>query len=421
MTGSVAVDIAIGLIFVFLLYSLLASIVQEIIATLLGLRARNLKHAIRRMLQDDNVNNNTKAGRVSTSIKKKLHLNDFDKGDTLLKAFYEQPMIKYLASGKFFSKPSYIGGSDFSEALMKILKNHESDLKELDKRIEEAIVKSELIDEETRTHLKALWDNAENDINKFKASLEGWFNNTMERAAGWYKRSTQFTLLIIGFVMATVFHVNTLEIVNILSNDQSVRKEMVQLAVSSTDSDEFKNTLENLKNQTNKGTDSLNLDGIQTRVDSLFGVYASLKLEAEKANNVMGYNVPDSLGIVGSKLDSTEIAMKAKELPPNQKIIGGYVVNFPSIFLANKTASFYEITEHKKSKKDKNPKYYADLKWFSFFFHNFWGYLITALAISLGAPFWFDLLSKIVKVRSSLQKMAVGSQQPQTQQQNTPS
>ena len=73
MTGSVAVDIAIGLIFVFLLYSLLASIVQEIIATFLGLRARNLKHAIRRMLQDDDVNNGTKAGRVTSSIKKKLH------------------------------------------------------------------------------------------------------------------------------------------------------------------------------------------------------------------------------------------------------------------------------------------------------------------------------------------------------------
>jgi hypothetical protein len=27
------------------------------------------------------------------------------------------------------------------------------------------------------------------------------------------------------------------------------------------------------------------------------------------------------------------------------------------------------------------------------------GWLITALAISLGAPFWFDLLSKIMKVR----------------------
>jgi len=30
------------------------------------------------------------------------------------------------------------------------------------------------------------------------------------------------------------------------------------------------------------------------------------------------------------------------------------------------------------------------------------GWLITALALSLGAPFWFDLLNKLMNLRSSL-------------------
>jgi hypothetical protein len=30
------------------------------------------------------------------------------------------------------------------------------------------------------------------------------------------------------------------------------------------------------------------------------------------------------------------------------------------------------------------------------------GWLITALAISLGAPFWFDILNKIMVVRSTV-------------------
>ena len=30
------------------------------------------------------------------------------------------------------------------------------------------------------------------------------------------------------------------------------------------------------------------------------------------------------------------------------------------------------------------------------------GYLATILAISLGAPFWFDLLSKFMSIRSAL-------------------
>jgi hypothetical protein len=35
---------------------------------------------------------------------------------------------------------------------------------------------------------------------------------------------------------------------------------------------------------------------------------------------------------------------------------------------------------------------------------NFWGYLLTAFAISLGSPFWFDLLNKLVQLRGSVQQ-----------------
>ena len=53
MTGNVALDIFVGIVFVYLLYSLLATIIMEIIATFLGLRARNLNYALKRMLKDE--------------------------------------------------------------------------------------------------------------------------------------------------------------------------------------------------------------------------------------------------------------------------------------------------------------------------------------------------------------------------------
>ncbi|HRI22224.1 MAG TPA: hypothetical protein PLA68_14780, partial [Panacibacter sp.] len=36
------------------------------------------------------------------------------------------------------------------------------------------------------------------------------------------------------------------------------------------------------------------------------------------------------------------------------------------------------------------------------FLKSIFGWLITALALSLGAPFWFDLLNKLMKLRSSV-------------------
>lgn len=36
------------------------------------------------------------------------------------------------------------------------------------------------------------------------------------------------------------------------------------------------------------------------------------------------------------------------------------------------------------------------------------GWLLTALALSLGAPFWFDLLGKLVNVRSGMRRPEIG-------------
>ena len=37
-------------------------------------------------------------------------------------------------------------------------------------------------------------------------------------------------------------------------------------------------------------------------------------------------------------------------------------------------------------------------------YQHFFGFLITAIAISLGAPFWFDLLNRIMKLRTSVKQ-----------------
>ena len=52
MFNNVALDVFIGLVFVFLLYSLLATILQEMISTKLAFRSKVLEKAIIRMLED---------------------------------------------------------------------------------------------------------------------------------------------------------------------------------------------------------------------------------------------------------------------------------------------------------------------------------------------------------------------------------
>ena len=55
MLGSVVLDVAIGMSFVYLLLSLIASVVQEIISTFLQLRSANLERGIRSLVSGDSI------------------------------------------------------------------------------------------------------------------------------------------------------------------------------------------------------------------------------------------------------------------------------------------------------------------------------------------------------------------------------
>ncbi|MCH7525564.1 MAG: hypothetical protein IIC74_11365, partial [Bacteroidetes bacterium] len=434
MTGSVALDVVIGLVFIFLLYSLLASIIQEMIANFFGLRARNLKQGIVRMLEDEP--SSTRKNIISdvlSDIKQSI-LRIFSTNETgLLESFYSQPSIKYLASGKFFSKPSYISEANFSKAIMDILKEEsegETDLKKIKKtlgttknnsnllelikdKIKEDVVAAEkvegikvilndsnsLIGENTRKHIRSLLDDAQNDLVKFKVNLENWFNETMERATGWYKRTTQLILLIIGLTLAITFNVNTIEIVKLLSIDKDARENMVKLASAYVD--ENKELIDYFRDKKAGIGDSLNEPEIEykTKLDSLLKIKAVIEEDINKVNRIMGYQPKDTLfarKLTAKVADSIKDFLSNKQKIYKDKNKDNYLVEFPNKYLAKQTGSYYKID---KIKKDNN---YVQFNKWGYIWDSMWGYLITALAISLGAPFWFDLLNKLIKMRSSV-------------------
>jgi len=45
-----------------------------------------------------------------------------------------------------------------------------------------------------------------------RLALEKWFNDTMDRASGWYKRRTQSALLLLGLVMAFAANIDTIAV-----------------------------------------------------------------------------------------------------------------------------------------------------------------------------------------------------------------
>jgi len=262
MFNSVALDVVIGLVFIYLLYSLLATIIQEIIASNFGFRSKILERAVFRMLEDEN-KFNFKISSIWYLFKR--NGNGGDQNSTS-HTFYNHPLIKFLGENKVQSKPAYIDKATFSKVMIDLLRgdqvNPGDDIRPL---IQKALDQKSLnwgdadISPETLKYLKSIWVDAQGDVEKYKVYLENWFDATMERASGWYKKNTQFILFFVGLSIAIIFNVDTIKIVGKLEKDPKLREQLVQQAAAFIASHPDLNT--------QLLSDKAKLDTLQSKID----------------------------------------------------------------------------------------------------------------------------------------------------------
>ena len=507
MTGSVAIDVVLGLVFIYLLYSLLATVLCEIISVHLGLRARNLQQAIRRMLEDFPETSENKIIAFFKHVKTGMvNLFAIIEGPATC-VFYHLPVIKYLGRNTLDSKPSYITHQNFSKAIIEIFRRYggdetKSDLEKiqnvlrgrleypgilrvikdhinentkidpdkLDKKIDYTAIREDLqkkiqsehdgtealdhaqlqlfkrivtllnarrgdkndkavvykIDEmlnlfghETRSHLSSLLKDAENDVTKFRTQLEQWFDDTMKRATGWYKQKVQFVLLLVGLGLAICFNANTIYIVKTLAVDKDARDKLVEMATAYSN-DPSSRAPEGVVRFTRR--DSLRIDSIRmARLDSLENVRTALIREMNDANSLLGlgWNLPDSLDLKDVRA-THNLSNAEKKL-----------YKYDTVHFDNGVVKLVQYSNHYTKRilctLSKNAKGYAGANkqltrikvnngtWGrityaagNVFSNAFWGFLLTALAISLGSPFWFDILNKLIQVRGPVREPSPG-------------
>jgi hypothetical protein len=397
MAGNVALDVVISLIFIYLLYSLYATVLMEIIASSLKLRAKNLAYALSRMMKDEEDQESPPFKRIPSAILNSL-IRVWGKAanlthPVLYQRFFKHPSVKSLTNGGLNNKPSYISPSNFSKCIIDAIKIDDPDLSIL-ARIEIGL-QDPNIGPQTKAQIQSLLDEANNDLTKFRILLEEWYNDTMERATGWYKRSTQLILIALGFVLAISFNVDTLQIIRKLSVDKDAREQLVKMA------SDFSNNngplIEGVRNQKTIVTDS-SVKILNARLDSLQQIRMSLKEDTAKSQSILSstWNIPDSI----------QFYKKQQEKVHKDSIQLAYTLDSIGVVYLIVHKSLDSKTLKKiLSKKSKNTFLQISPLWYKlryvFSAEHFWGYFLTVLALSLGAPFWFDLLNKLVKLRSS--------------------
>ncbi|GAA0544828.1 hypothetical protein [Chitinophaga japonensis] len=401
MFGNTALDVAISLIFIFLLYSLLASIVQELIARVFNLRARLLTKALRHIL--DNDRRKDRLGYLGqftffTWFYEQVwgiiyfFLPFFN--SPFLKRFYQHPGIRSLRENRASSRPSYISPKLFSQTLMHLLRGPAYDSTRHD---EAQLVKEHLEQEqlqlgpETRVHLMNLLEDAKRDAQQFRIKIEQWFDEVMASTSGWYRKQTQVLLIFIGFLIAWQFNVDAIAITRILAKDKKAREQLVALATKRYEA--YGQYKDELKRSEVIRYDTIDLgDTTIIRADTvnqvtledaaLDSIYHSLSADAADVQNILGI----SRGHCRDTTDTTFIRIRARMDAAAGKLL--------SPAEQEKYRQAMRTTAQRKVGCYTHP--YQQNGWLVFA-----GWLITAMALSLGAPFWFDLLNKIVQVRAT--------------------
>jgi hypothetical protein len=315
MFGSEVLDVAIGVIFVFLLVSLICSAIREGIEAWMKSRATHLEQGIRELLHDPHG-----AGLARHLFEHPLVLalyrGPYQPRDTL------RSWTTALTSGR--NLPSYIPSRNFALALMDMAARgpavEAANSDAAAGRITIDSLRRNIASLDNPAVQRALLiaiDCAQNDLNEVQKNIEDWYNAAMDRVSGWYKRSTQLLLFFIGLGVSLALNVNAITVGDYLYREKAAREALVARARDAVADPQF----------ANRAT----YDGIQTELQSL-------KLP-------IGWQ---------------------SGLPPLHDNKGAPLPN---------TIDWLVVIS---------------------------GLLVTAFATTLGAPFWFDLLNKVMVIRSTV-------------------
>jgi hypothetical protein len=131
------------------------------------------------------------------------------------------------------SLPSYIPARSFSDAVIDLVVPDTADQTTMD-TIHRSV--NALPDVwPLKPSLLALLKDAGDDVVRFRAAVEQWYEDHMDRVSGWYKRYVARITLAVGAVLVVAFNVNTFTIGRTLFSDSTVNSAVSTVAANTTD------------------------------------------------------------------------------------------------------------------------------------------------------------------------------------------
>jgi hypothetical protein len=290
MFDTPVLNVAIGLVFCFAAMALAASTVTEALASLVKLRANTLVSGVQKMLND--------AQFSGLALEVYNHALVHPQGDGGMKS-----RSRFWS----YSGPSYIKASNFATAMIDVLQKTPGDIAALKARIDA------MPNQQVRQLMQGMYVRAAGNMEHLQKQIAEWFDSSMDRVSGAYKRQAQLICFLSAFALAAAINVDATHVVTALWANPALASQLAK------------------------------------EVAPLSAGNPDVKLAMQKIQSL-----PVGIGLMG--------ACAGQQL----LCIGGHAVTG----------------------------------------FNLLGWLITAAASVFGAPFWFDLLQKLIQLRGAGPKPA---------------
>lgn len=236
--------------------------------------------------------------------------------------------------------PSYVPSRTFALTVMDIVIKGRQGPTDFDQLLAgiDALPESDV-----KQSLFALMQNTDRTLTTAQQRIEGWFNDAMDRCSGWYKRKTQLITISVAFVITVFANADTIKLANKLYVSPALRAS-IAAAANNTDSKSITDTQQQLLNALSGWTDEFR------QFDQMYSDACS----------------------PGRKATADCVSAKTNAGSPTP--------NFPGMRLFSQPLGswlLWLIPQH------------------------IVGWILSAVAVSLGAPFWFDTLNRFMNIRSA--------------------
>jgi hypothetical protein len=414
MLGSTTVEVLIGTLTFLFLMSTASSAIVECVVARLKTRAKMLKGAIDKLLSELHPDTATAAA------PERLVLNS-------IAVNTETPKEGVPAAGAEKKDPSYVPPCVFTASV-------------LGKLPMEATPTGFKLADNAPELMRAFWKAADQKMDAFKKEIECWYNAAMDRLSGEFKRRVHLYLFATGLTIATAINADLIMVVRALAVDPAARARMQEVAkaIPSTPAPspdapkeivDLSSGLESLIGDIGKVVSQADfppatgpesdasptvrnrMEKLETRLKSIGesgkAMMARAQDTSKRAKAIAAQSAKDpATSNPTDKPKDDEALADDKQAEAEQAIAtllaSGLPLGWSSdarLINAHPFAAFDPATPEKSQVRAAS--LIPGLGMAGAVLSKLLGLLGTAVAVSFGAPFWFDMLSRVTNLRGT--------------------